>query len=188
MRPMPATTRLLAEPLTAEAFAPFGWLPVADTDPTDAEHILHFEWADPNLNVIAHYPEEVEHSPSGARLCTVLYRHATHTQALMPLDVPAVLAVAPADVTFSGPADLERLRAFELAPLDVFVLHRGTWHWGPFPLGSEPVRLLNVQGLRYAEDNASVDLPSRTGAVVEVVTAVSAPAADADAQIGQGAR
>ena len=185
---MPATTSLAAEPLTAEAFAPFGWLPVADTDPTDAEHILHFEWADPNLNVIAHYPEEVEHSPSGAPLCTVLYRHATHTQALMPLDVPAVLAVAPADVTFSGPADLERLRAFELAPLDVFVLHRGTWHWGPFPLGSEPVRLLNVQGLRYAEDNASVDLPSRTGAVVEVVTAVSAPAADADAQIGQGAR
>ena len=183
---MPATTTLAAEPLTAEAFAPFGWLPVPDTDPADAEHILHFEWADPNLNVIAHYADEVEHSASGASLCTVLYRHATHTQALMPLNVRAVVAVAPPDVVFEGPADLEAIRAFELDPLDAFVLHRGTWHWGPFPLGSEPVRLLNVQGLRYAEDNDSVDLPDRTGTAVEVLT--TAASADADAQIGQGAR
>ena len=185
---MPATTSLAAEPLTAEAFAPFGWLPVADTDPTDADHILHFEWADPNLNVIAHDPDEVEHSARGAPLCDVLYRHATHTQALMPINVPAVLAVAPADVTFSGPADVDTVRAFELAPLDVFVLHRGTWHWGPFPLGSEPVRLLNVQGLRYAEDNASVDLAARADTVIEVLTAARGPSAGADAQIGQGAR
>ena len=184
---MPATTSLRAAPLTAEAFAPFGWLPVADTDPTDVDHLLHFEWADPNLNVIAHDPDEVEHSPGGSPLCAVLYRHATHTQALMPLNVPAVLAVAPADVTFSDPADLDSVRAFELAPLDVLVLHRGTWHWGPFPLGSEPVRLLNVQGLRYADDNASVDLPASTGAVIEVLTA-AAPPAGADAQIGQRAR
>jgi ureidoglycolate hydrolase len=165
---MPATTPLAAEPLTAEAFAPFGWLPVADTDPADAEHLLHFEWADPNLNVIAHYPDEVEHTSGGSPVCAVLYRHATHTQALMPLNVPAVLAVAPAAATFDGPADVEEVRAFELEPLDAFVLHRGTWHWGPFPIGSEPVRLLNVQGLRYAEDNASVDLPARTGTAIEV--------------------
>jgi ureidoglycolate hydrolase len=184
---MPATTSLRAEALTAGAFAPFGWLPVADTDPADGEHVLHFEWADPNLNVIAHYPDEVEHSPAGAPLCDVLYRHATHTQALMPLNVPAVLAVAPADVTFSGPADLETVRAFAVAPLETFVLHRGTWHWGPFPIGAEPVRLLNVQGLRYAEDNASVDLAARTGVVIEVLGGASSPT-DADAQIGQGAR
>jgi hypothetical protein len=61
------------------------------------------------------------------------------------------------------------VRAFALSPLEAFVLHQGTWHWGPFPLGPEPVRLLNVQGARYAEDNASVDLPARTGAAIEVV-------------------
>jgi hypothetical protein len=38
------------------------------------------------------------------------------------------------------------------------VLHRGTWHWGPYPLAAEAVRLFNVQGLRYREDNESVDL------------------------------
>ena len=50
-----------------------------------------------------------------------------------------------------------------------FVLHRGTWHWGPFPLGDEPVLLFNVQGLGYARDNDSVSLPERTGSVLEVV-------------------
>ncbi len=58
--------------------------------------------------------------------------------------------------------------AFRVAPLDAFVLARGTWHWGPFPLGAEPVRLLNVQGRRYAEDNEYADLAELAAAVVEV--------------------
>ena len=41
------------------------------------------------------------------------------------------------------------------------MLHRGTWHWGPFPLEGPEVRLFNVQGLRYAEDNRCVDLASK---------------------------
>jgi ureidoglycolate hydrolase len=98
-----------------------------------------------------------------------MYRHDTHTQTLMPLNVDSVVAVAPAAVDFSAPADLDTVRAFRLRPLDSFALFRGTWHWGPFPVGPEPVRMFNVQGKRYAEDNASVDLPERTGAVIEVL-------------------
>jgi ureidoglycolate lyase len=165
---MPTTLALAAEPLTRAAFAPFGWLPVADTDPTDGRDTLHYEWADPHLNVIAHAADEVEHSEAGSPLCTVLYRHLTHTQALLVLNVAAVVAVAPADVEFSSPADLDAVRAFRLRPLDAFVLHRGTWHWGPFPLGDDAVQLLNVQGRRYAEDNTSVDLPARTGSVLDI--------------------
>ena len=82
----------------------------------------------------------------------------------------SVVAVAPADIDFSVPEHLDQVRAFVLRPLDCFVLFQGTWHWGPFPLGPEPVQLLNVQGVRYAEDNASVDLAARTGAAVEVVS------------------
>ena len=160
----------VSTPLSEDAWAPFGWLPVADTDPRDALQHLHFEWADPNLNVIAHGYDEVDHTDAGS-LCTVMYRHDTHTQALMPLNVPAVMAVAPASLDFSAPEHLDQVRAFLLQPLDAPVLFRGTWHWGPFPLGPESVQLLNVQGVRYAEDNASVDLASRTGAAVEVVTA-----------------
>ena len=93
-----------------------------------------------------------------------MYRHDTHTQALMVMNCDAVVAVAPASLDFSDPADLDEIRAFVLHPLDCLVLHRGTWHWGPFPIGPDPVRLLNVQGRRYAEDNASVDLPGAPAA------------------------
>jgi ureidoglycolate lyase len=156
-----------AGPLTADAWRPFGWLPVDDTDPADVVD-LHFEWADPHLNFIAHAYDEVPHTPGGSPVCEVMYRHDTHTQALMVTNCAAVVAVAPASVDFSAPSDLDEIRAFVLHPGDCLVLHRGTWHWGPFPIGSDPVRLLNVQGRRYAEDNASVDLPGRTGGAVQV--------------------
>lgn len=143
--------------LTPEAWAPFGWLPVLDTDPADGAETLSFAWADPHLNVITHTRDEIAHTDDGP-VCDRLYRHDTHTQALMPLNCDAVVAVAPASVTFGSVDDIAWVRAFRLVPQDVLVLHAGTWHWGPFPIGEEPVRLLNVQGRRYAEDNASADL------------------------------
>ena len=156
-----------AEPLTADAWAAFGWLPRADTDPADGAQTLHFEWADPHLNVIAHAYDEIEHSARGA-ICSVMYRHDTHTQALMPLNCRSWIAVAPAFVDFSYAAQVESVRAFLLDPLSCIVLHRGTWHAGPFPLGSEPVRMLNLQGRRYEEDNAYVDVDRATGMRVVV--------------------
>lgn len=159
---------LAAEPLTAAAWEPFGWLPVDDTDPADGAHTLHYEWTDPHLNVIAHAAAEVAHTDHGL-VCDRMYRHDTHTQALTPLNCDAVIAVARANIDFSNPSDVATIRAFMLHPLDTLVLHQGTWHWGPFPVGDEPVRLLNVQGRRYVEDNASVDLAATAGAAVEVV-------------------
>jgi ureidoglycolate hydrolase len=153
-----------AQPLTAEAWGCFGWIPVRDTDPADGSQRLTFAWDDVHLNVISHAPEEIART-AGGLLCDCMYRHDTHTQALLVLDVPSVIAVAPAEVTLTESSDLETVRAFLLRPLDNFVLHRGTWHWGPFPLGDRPVTLYNVQGLRYAEDNARVDLAEGAMAV-----------------------
>jgi ureidoglycolate hydrolase len=153
-----------AEPLTVGGWEPFGWIPRRDTDGADGVQRLTFEWSDVHLNVISHTPQEIEHTAEGL-LCDGLFRHDTHTQALLVLDVPSVIAVAPADVDFGTPGALDTVRAFVLRPLDNFVLHRGTWHWGPFPLGDRPVTLYNVQGLRYAEDNTKVDLVGRSMAV-----------------------
>jgi ureidoglycolate hydrolase len=159
-----------AEPLTASAWSPFGWLPLPDVDPYDGEDTLHFEWADAHLNTIEHRDDEVETTGAGMR-CAVMYRHDTHTQVLTPLDARSVLAVAPASVDFSTAADTSAIRAFVVEPGETLVLHRGTWHWGPFPVPpARSVRLLNVQGRRYAEDNASVDVTGSTGLVVEVVS------------------
>jgi len=153
-----------AQPLTADSWARFGWLPVRDTDPADGRQRLSFAWDDVHVNVISHAPEEIVRTADGL-LCDCLYRHATHTQALLTLDVPSVIAVAPADRAMTEADDLDGVRAFLLRPLDSFVLHRGTWHWGPFPLGDRPVTLYNVQGLRYAEDNDRADLAGRALAV-----------------------
>jgi ureidoglycolate hydrolase len=154
-----------AEAVTPAAWEPFGWLPRPDVDPSDGEHTLHFAWNDAHLNTIQHTADEIDATEHGLR-CAVLYRHETHTQVLTPLDVASVVAVAPADVTFAEVDDVDTIRAFVLEPGETVVLHRGTWHWGPFPIrGAASVRLLNVQGRRYAEDNASVDLG---GAVIEV--------------------
>lgn len=155
------------QPLTAAAWAPFGWLPVPDTDPADGAHTLSFAWGDPHLNTIAHAPDEVERTEGGLVVAR-MYRHDTHTQALMPLDVPAVIAVAPAACAFSRGDDAAAIAAFVLRPLECVVLHPGTWHWGPFPVGPEPVRLLNVQGRRYRDDNASVEVAAATGVRVVV--------------------
>lgn len=156
-----------AQPLTAESWAPFGWLPVADTDPRDAEHALEFAWADPHVNVIAHTFDEIEHTDDGA-VCAEFFRHDTHTQTLMALNCPAIVVVAPAGVEFADVADLDTVRAFRLEMQDALVLGRGTWHWGPFPITEPVVQLFNVQGRRYAEDNASVSLPERQDVVFAV--------------------
>ena len=164
---MPEHRKVSPEPLSEEAWAPFGWLPVADTDPRDGDHHLSFAWDDVHVNIIGHARAEVPEIAGGLR-CQMLFRHDTHTQTVMSLDVPAVIAVAPAAQDFSGAAAADSIRVFRLEPLQPVVLHRGTWHWGPFPVAADAVRLFNVQGLRYAEDNASVDLAT-LGLDVDVV-------------------
>jgi hypothetical protein len=159
--------RLTPEPLGRGTWAPFGWLPVADTDPRDGAESLDFAWHDAHVNLIGHRRDEVPEVPGGLR-CQVLFRHATHTQVLMPLDVTAVVVVAPPEIDMSSPGDADRIRAFVIPPLSSLVLHKGTWHWGPYPVGADSVQLFNVQGLRYAEDNESVDLDS-LGAPVDVL-------------------
>jgi ureidoglycolate hydrolase len=148
---------LRAEPLTAEQWAPFGWLPVRDTDPRDGTSRLQFEWDDVHLNIIAHFSDEIPHVSNGL-VCQTLFRHVTHTQALMVLDNDALMVVAAPGTSLTSAADLNTLAAFELRAKDSFVLHQGTWHWGPFPITADEVTLYNIQGLRYAEDNECCDL------------------------------
>ena len=159
--------RVSPEALMEESWAPFGWLPVDDTDPRDGTHRLEYEWADPHVNIIGHSRSEVP-AISGGLVCEMLYRHATHTQAIMALDHPCVIAVAPAGLALDNHAEAHLIRVFAMEPLQSLVLGRGTWHWGPFPTRTESVRLFNVQGIRYAEDNEMVDLASR-GMAVEVL-------------------
>jgi ureidoglycolate hydrolase len=147
---MPART-ILPEPLTRAAWTPFGELPVDDTDPGDAAD-LEFVWGDGHANYIGHHRDEVVWTGVGV-LCDHLNKHETHTQLLMPVNCDAVVVVAPASVDFSEPGDLDEVKAFVVRPYEPFMLFRSTWHWGPFPVSEDLVRLFNVQGRRFAEDN-----------------------------------
>jgi ureidoglycolate hydrolase len=149
--------RIEVEKFEEAEWAPFGWVPVRDTDPRDGAERLHYDWSDVHLNVIGHSLEEVSKTERGLR-CDELFHHVTHTQALMSLNCNCIVVVAAADKSFESASDLDDVRAFLLQPLQPIVLHAGTWHWGPYPLDDNPVNLLNVQGLRYAEDNGRTDL------------------------------
>lgn len=162
-----AVRQIVPKALADDGWAPFGWLPVDDTDPRDGSRRLEFLWDDVHVNRISHRRDEVPGVPGGLR-CEVLYRHDTHTQVLMALDSPSVVVVAPADVEMTSGADVDRARAFLLEPLVPVVLHRGTWHWGPFPRTAASVTLFNVQGLRYVEDNRSADLAG-AGLALDVI-------------------
>jgi hypothetical protein len=162
----PTVRRLPLGSLTHDSWRPFGSLPSDEGSEHDTSD-LEFEWLDGHLNVIGHTRDEVTWTDGGVR-CEVLFRHATHTQALMSMDADTVVVVAPPGVEFGSAAGLEAVRAFALPALTPVLLHRGTWHWGPFPMRGEAVRLLNVQGRRYREDNECVRLGAECGVVFVV--------------------
>jgi ureidoglycolate hydrolase len=161
-----------ATPFSGEAWAPFGWLPADELDPADDTHI-EFEWADPHLNIIGHEHDEIEWTERGGAVCDHLNRHLTHTQALMPLNQDALVTVAPPGTAFDDPATVDAVRVFVVPKHACVILRRGTWHWGPYPLGPGRLQLLNFQGKRYVEDNGVADLQA-IGVEVEAIPAGAA--------------
>ena len=152
---------------TEDAWSPFGWLPVADTDPRDGAHRMTFEWADAHVNLIGHTLDEVPETARGLR-CEMLYRHDTHTQSLLCTQrAGRHRRGARQGRVHRTRRTPNRSAPSGMEPLESLVLHLGTWHWGPFPIRAPEVRLFNVQGLRYAEDNRCMDLASR-GLSIEV--------------------
>jgi hypothetical protein len=151
---------------TVASFADYGVLPPDEGDgqPTaDLEFLLADGW----VNYIGHTLDEVE-VRDGRLCCELLNRHDTHTQTLMPMSGNAVVVVAPAGVDFSEPGHLNTVRAFALPQYTCVHLHRGTWHWGPYPVGADGVRIFNIQGRGYPHDNGVVELARDHGVVFAV--------------------
>jgi ureidoglycolate hydrolase len=164
------TVELKPVEATIESFAPYGVLPPEEGDgnPTaDLEFLLNDGW----VNYIGHSLDEIE-VRNGRLRCELLNRHDTHTQTLMPLDADAIVVVAPPPADFSEPAHFDAVRAFALPRLTCVHLHRGTWHWGPYPVGADHVRMFNIQGRGYPNDNGIVWLMRDHGVVFEVTAQV----------------
>ncbi|MCU1429655.1 MAG: ureidoglycolate hydrolase [Actinomycetia bacterium] len=153
------------QPLTPAGFAPFGALPPDEgSGPTaDLEFLLDDGW----VNYIGHTLDEVE-VVDGSLRCDVLNRHDTHTQTLMPVSGDAIIVVAPAECPMDASEHLETARAFVMRRYECAHLHRGTWHWGPYPLDADSVRIFNIQGRGYPTDNGVAALRADLGAVLDV--------------------
>ena len=150
------TFTVRAEPLTAEAFAPFGQV-VQEGDMVmelRGDEVFH-------LNVL-HYDRK-------PLRCDHLNRHHRATQMLVALaGKPTLLVVAPSDRDFSDAAHLATVRAFVCDGTAGVNLALGTWHWGPYPIADE-VDLVNVQGKDFEHDNEVAHLERDLGTIVEVV-------------------
>jgi ureidoglycolate hydrolase len=160
--------QLRLEDVTHASWAPFGSVPSDELTEHDTAD-LEFLWNDGHVNFIGHTNDEIERTERGA-YCDLLNRHDTHTQTLMPFDADAYAVVAPADVDFSRPEHFDTVRAFVLPRLSVVHLARGTWHWGPYPLDAERVRIFNIQGRGYARDNGIAWLARDLGVRLEVLS------------------
>jgi ureidoglycolate lyase len=154
--PEPRSHVVRAEPLTPEAFAPFGQV-VKEGDmmmELRGEEVFH-------LNVLHYERAELR--------CDHLNRHHRATQALVALaGKPTLLVVAPEELDFSTADHLSSVRAFVCDGSAGVNLALGTWHWGPYPI-LDYVDLVNVQGKNFSTDNEVAHLERDLGVVVEVL-------------------
>jgi len=154
---MPIEHVVVAQPISAEDFAPFGDLLAVEPDEARIAVRDGEEWV---LNILSY-----DHRPL---VCDHLNAHHRATQMLVPLGMrPALLVVAPPGTAFDSPACLAQVRAFVLDGSAAVNLGFGTWHWGPYPVGDH-VDLLNLQGRGFANDNEVAHLARDLDTVVRV--------------------
>lgn len=148
------------EPLTADAFAPFGRLiDVRDRAPdyvgasgTEGWHV-EFESGRPLVSLLR--------TPfQGLRFHT-MERHFHVSQAFIPLGGErAAVAVAPPTAARDGVPGLEAIRAFLLDGSKGYVLHRGTWH----SLDRFPLRPPDTRFVMITDHETQTDLTAAYGA------------------------
>lgn len=120
------TGRIALEPLTAEAFAPFGDVLAPPETPGriffDEALANAREQASPSLSI-----SRVAPRAAGPFVATIMERHAFSSQSFVALSAKRWLAiVAPADV--DGRPDMARLRAFVAGPEQGVTYRASTWH------------------------------------------------------------
>lgn len=123
-------TVLIARPISAESFAPFGRVyDLSGTTSPDVKVMAGEGWADsftlrPLIDGSGHLG--MTQGPAAPWSCRQMERHPLTEEALFCAAAPIVLAVAPAS---AAPApEAETLAAFILRPGMVAVMNPGVWH------------------------------------------------------------
>ena len=127
--------RILAEPLTPEAFAPFGDVlkPPAEPGRTYFDTGLANGRPDARASISLSRYAPVARLPFRA---TMLERHEHSSQSFMPIAVGRYLIIVAPPAAGGGP-DAARARAFIAGPGQGITYRMGTWHHGMTVLDRE---------------------------------------------------
>ena len=150
------TISLTIQPMTREAFAPYGEIISERGDVA-----LDLDGGAPN--VVA---QTVEARPMKFEF---LGRHLRSEQFFAPLGgAKSVIAVAPPSKEGEAVPDINRLAAFLVEGTDAFKLHRGTWHVSAFPVSERATFLVLDRENTLEEDFDLRDLKTSLGVVVQI--------------------
>ncbi len=147
--------QIKAEPLTSEAFQPYGQVVGQDDIQLALKKNEEFRMGIINM-------------PNRGYTIGSLNFHKNSTQALVPLNGQACLAVvAPPGTNFKKPSDLKKIKAFICDGSTGINIGLKTWHQALLPLGPD-MQMLNVQGVNSPEDTTVVNFEKKLGAVLEI--------------------
>jgi ureidoglycolate hydrolase len=150
----PRVVTIKAEPLTAEAFAPFG--KVLDES--------HFVLAS---NEFPFFANVVTLLPSTADV-TYVNRHHDHNQIFASLGGDRMVVIV-ADPRIAGEGfDPAQIRAFVSDGATAICFHVDTWHLAPRGVGDRTARALNVQATNNYVYTERIELADVAGCVVRV--------------------
>jgi ureidoglycolate hydrolase len=80
--------------------------------------------------------------------------HLGTPEMLIPLDVPLLVPIAPADASADSVPNPEQIEGFVVKPGQALVMDRSGWHWLPFPTEGESGSCLII----FARDTPRHDL------------------------------
>lgn len=147
--------QIRAEPLTSDAFKPYGQVVGVDA-------ISMVLKADEKFRMGV-----ITAGNDGFQIANMNF-HKNSTQALVPLEGKACLVVvALPGAKFKRPKDLKQIKAFVCDGSVGINIGLRTWHKALIPLGPE-MNMVNVQGVSSGEDTYGVDFKESLDAIVEV--------------------
>lgn len=150
------TICLSVQPMTREAFAPYGEL-------IGERGGVELDLDGGAASVVA---QTVESRPL---VFDFLGRHQRTEQVFAPLGgTKSILAVAAPSAENPAVPDLRRMAAFLVDGTSAYKLHRGTWHTSAFPLGERATFLVLDREGTLEEDYDLRDLKTAHGVVVEI--------------------
>jgi ureidoglycolate lyase len=150
------TICLIAQPLTREAFAPYGEV-IGERGGVEVD----LDGGAPS--VVA---QTVEARPLSFDF---LGRHRRTEQVFAPLGgARSIIAVAAPSDENSDLPDIQKMAAFLVDGTCAFKLHRGTWHTSAFPLSERATFLVLDREGTLDEDYDLRDLKTALGVVVEI--------------------